>query len=433
MSDVVKYSIKGTIVDSNNKPILGALIETSTGDQARSQIKGKFNLRGRYNKNSQFSISISRKNYGTISDITPFTQDNTIIKDIGIYSLVLLKKDVENEINILNNYNEAQLSLLKLSVAKDFVTLIVGKLTFSLKGLLFPAIVKLISEFGITNVNDLLKKPNVNFNDLKASCPANIEDLNKLINLKNKFTKQLSNLFKGISAIAKFLKLPPKLISALEKAIPPIKIGISVIAFIPSTTFTPIPVGPILIAKDIIKALEDIIKLVKPKLTQNLFQLNFLIEDFNKSLKMLSILDTLIQGCADEYGEWTLVSGSGENGSPLRPPPSPISPFTDTDGSVWIWTSGAENSQSKVSKELLLSTQEQSKQLSPVITNVNGFKMGVVSIDNVIVGGLKRRQAVARNKAGVIMLKGEPSFSSNDQILIDELVFYIEENDLKAD
>ena len=157
MSDVVKYSIKGTIVDSNNKPILGALIETSTGDQARSQIKGKFNLRGRYNKNSQFSISISRKNYGTISDITPFTQDNTIIKDIGIYSLVLLKKDVENEINILNNYNEAQLSLLKLSVAKDFVTLIVGKLTFSLKGLLFPAIVKLISEFGITNVNDLLK------------------------------------------------------------------------------------------------------------------------------------------------------------------------------------------------------------------------------------------------------------------------------------
>jgi hypothetical protein len=31
------------------------------------------------------------------------------------------------------------------------------------------------------------------------------------------------------------------------------------------------------------------------------------------------------------------------------------------------------------------------------------------------------------------MLKGEPSFSSNDQILIDELIFYIEQNDLKAD
>ena len=31
------------------------------------------------------------------------------------------------------------------------------------------------------------------------------------------------------------------------------------------------------------------------------------------------------------------------------------------------------------------------------------------------------------------MLQGEPSFSSNDQILIDELVYYIQTNDLKAD
>ena len=30
------------------------------------------------------------------------------------------------------------------------------------------------------------------------------------------------------------------------------------------------------------------------------------------------------------------------------------------------------------------------------------------------------------------MLKGELSYSSNDQILIDELVFYIQQNDLKA-
>ena len=31
------------------------------------------------------------------------------------------------------------------------------------------------------------------------------------------------------------------------------------------------------------------------------------------------------------------------------------------------------------------------------------------------------------------MLRGEASFSSNDQILIDELVYYIQTNDLKAD
>jgi len=88
--------------------------------------------------------------------------------------------------------------------------------------------------------------------------------------------------------------------------------------------------------------------------------------------------------------------------------------------------------QKSVSNELLKSTQNQSQQLSPVVTNVNGFEMSVITVDNITVGGLKRRRAVARNKQGVIMLQGEPSFSSNDQILIDELVFYIQQNDLKA-
>ena len=59
--------------------------------------------------------------------------------------------------------------------------------------------------------------------------------------------------------------------------------------------------------------------------------------------------------------------------------------------------------------------------------------MDVIPVNNSQVNNLKRRQAIAKNEAGVIMLKGEPSFSSNDQILIDELVFYIKQNNLKAD
>ena len=58
--------------------------------------------------------------------------------------------------------------------------------------------------------------------------------------------------------------------------------------------------------------------------------------------------------------------------------------------------------------------------------------MAVVEVGNEIGGELTRRQAIAKNTQGIIMLKGDPSFSSNDQILIDELVFYIKQNDLKA-
>ena len=58
--------------------------------------------------------------------------------------------------------------------------------------------------------------------------------------------------------------------------------------------------------------------------------------------------------------------------------------------------------------------------------------MSVIPVEGSTNLELKRRRAVARNSQGIIMLKGEPSFSSNDQILIDELVFYINQNDLKA-
>ena len=56
--------------------------------------------------------------------------------------------------------------------------------------------------------------------------------------------------------------------------------------------------------------------------------------------------------------------------------------------------------------------------------------MGVIS--EVTERTLKRRRAVARNSQGIVMLKGDWSYSSNDQILIDELVYYIKQNKLKA-
>jgi precorrin-6B methylase 1 len=53
-------------------------------------------------------------------------------------------------------------------------------------------------------------------------------------------------------------------------------------------------------------------------------------------------------------------------------------------------------------------------------------------MDQNAVGKLKRRQAVGKNSQGIILVKGDPSFSSSDQILINELAFYIQSNNLKA-
>ena len=76
----------------------------------------------------------------------------------------------------------------------------------------------------------------------------------------------------------------------------------------------------------------------------------------------------------------------------------------------------------------LLGSEDKEEKLEPFI---NGFEINVVEL-NKEVGTLKPRQAIAKNKDGIIQLKGEPSFSASDQVLIDELRFYIQSNDLKA-
>jgi hypothetical protein len=231
----------------------------------------------------------------------------------------------------------------------------------------------------------------------KLKPPKNVGGLNTLIEKKNKVTKQLNNLYKGIETLKNAINIPNKIIENAEKAIPPLKTTITSLAFIPSTAITPIPVGPILIAKDNIKKLEDLITFSKSKLGVGTTQLSFLKLELNKVIDLLGILDLLIQASAEELN----------SNSTLSP-------------------------QTTISNELLRSTQEQSNQLSPIVTNVNGFEMAVVTVGAEIGGELRRRQAVARNSQGIVMLQGDPSFSSNDQILIDELVYYIKQNDLKA-
>ena len=80
---------------------------------------------------------------------------------------------------------------------------------------------------------------------------------------------------------------------------------------------------------------------------------------------------------------------------------------------------------------LLALTIQQAEQTSPVVVSVNGFDLAIETEPSP--NTLKRRRAIAKNKQNVIMLQGEWSFSSIDQILMDELVFYIQVNNLKAD
>ena len=87
----------------------------------------------------------------------------------------------------------------------------------------------------------------------------------------------------------------------------------------------------------------------------------------------------------------------------------------------------------EINTTLLELNNQQQQQLTTPQQNVqiNGFNFDVETEPTT--NNLKRKRAVAKNDQGVILLRGEYSFSSSDQILINELIFYIQTNNLKAD
>jgi len=358
--------------------------------------KKKFNAQDKKEKKTNityrnWNFTIAAEGYGQAK--TPAVKgDGTLQNDLGIIKLFSIEKDLAKEIQNTKQLTKVQEEILNENSPKDFVKATLKQLFRTLQDRLIPILLKQIAAFGISKFNEEVLN---NINNLPKMCPPNMGALNKIIKKKNQLTKQLNNIYSSINSINKFLEIPEIGIEVSEKIMIAAKIGYAIQSSIPSTVTTPNPPGPILKVKDLIDKLENLIDTFKEKIGAGTIQLKLIIEELKKVLALLNVLDALIQSCAEEMGE------------------TPIE-------------------QKSVSNELLKSTQNQSQQLSPVVTNVNGFEMSVITVDNITVGGLKRRRAVARNKSGVIMLQGEPSFSSNDQILIDELVFYIQQNDLKA-
>ena len=85
-----------------------------------------------------------------------------------------------------------------------------------------------------------------------------------------------------------------------------------------------------------------------------------------------------------------------------------------------------------VDQELRDLEKEAEDNAVPPSNQINGFTIEVQNVDQNAIGDYKRRQAVGKNAQGIILVKGDPSFSAEDTILINELAYYIQSNDLKA-
>ena len=244
---------------------------------------------------------------------------------------------------------------------------------------LLPLAFELMIYFGIAKEEQA--------NQLQSQCPSN-ERLADIIRKRNSIVKQINNIYTIIAANVALAFLFTYLSSFLTF----IKIKIESLAF---PIATPPGVGlPFFVLskleslKDSLEKLSDVNKELKKQL---IISLVFLIISLIIILRYLKTLDKLIEGCESPDN---LVAINAE-----------------------LLALGAQNEEDG----------------GPQVKIVNGFEMFVEVVDKAQVGELPRRQAVAKNSKGIIILRGEPSFSAEDQILIDELAFYIQVNNLKAD
>jgi len=322
-------------------------------------------------------ILISAPGYES-KEITPYKGDGTAKTDLGIISLT--------PTNIALEQDKIKASQLTINQIKElskgekgadyYVQERLSNQINTLKSTLIPTVLTLIAGFGVTKASDLIAKSQDKVLDTinnKSSCPPQLE-LISIINKKNKLVKQLNNTLTVIDNTTKALGIAGGVIESLELAL---NLQLAI-------TF---PTPPAI--NEGIKVLDKKISQLKLVNSGILSILIILRQVLTQVIRLLNLLDNLVQKC-----------------------------YPEAD-------------QEQIAFELTALTIQQSTQLSPVVTEVNGFKIDVETESTT--NPLKRRRAIAINKQNITMLKGDWSFSSIDQILIDELVFYIQQNNLKAD
>ena len=326
------------------------------------------------------TLIISAEGYES-KEIIPYKGDGTPKKDIGDIELTPISDSVENDAITISQLDENTINNMTSSKKKAdyYIMKRLFKVIKQLKSVLIPIILKLLMKFGISKAQELIGKSKEEIQEYlqnQAYCPTT-DQIPDIIRKKNQLVKGLNNALKTIDATTTALGIAGGVITAME-------IAFNALAIIP------VPINPgVPIALNKIEKIIARLKIINVGL---LALLVLLRQTIVLAIELLNLLDTSLQHCAPD----------------------------------------TEEEQTQINAELLALVEEQKTQNnSPVITIVNGFTMDLET--EITENPLKRKRAIAKNADGVSILKGEWSFSSIDQILIDELVFYIQSNNLKAD
>jgi len=410
---------KDPLFDNNDKPLFRAIRDENLSSPINSEVEninGKFGVKT--DENGEFEITIGLPVIDAIPNVSlasvkakPFVfyQDNTksLQTDTqrktgegaeyapSIQVIVQQNGEVPQEQNIHGILNLTTASEYAAEEAKNEITRfvlekvdpylnfpeqfliklrnVVLKPATVVQNRLLPLAFQLMLYFGIAKQEQA--------NELQKQCPSN-ERLKDILAKRNSVVRQINNIYGIIianTALAVLFAYLSPVFKSLSNTIAGIPIPLQFAAY------------PVTSRLDRISALLDQLSETNKELKkQLLISLIFLIISLIIILRYLKTIDLLIEGC-ENVGNMEEINGE------------------------------------------LLALQGQSEaQGNSTLQNVNGFSLSVEVVDKAQVGELPRRQAIAKDSRGIIVLRGEPSFSAEDQILLDELAFYIQINNLKA-
>ena len=291
------------------------------------------------------------------------------------------KKEVKKAVDELNKFIVKQVGPY-LDAAETFLINLrntVLKPAAVIQTKLFPLAFQLMLYFGIAKEEQARQG--------LQKCPDGAL-LAEVIKKRNSIVRQINNIYAIIvanTALAFLFLFLSKYLVGISKVISNLSFPVSV----PPGVGVPYAlISKLEGVQDILEKLSDTNKDLKKNL---LIALIFLIVSLIIILRYLKTIDNLIRECSDT-ADLTAINA-----------------------------------------ELLALQEQDTNQGEPILNNVNGFDLSVEVVDKYQVGELPRRQAIAKNAKGIVILRGEPSFAAEDQILIDELAFYIVQNNLKAD
>jgi hypothetical protein len=343
----------------------------------------------------------------------------------------IIKLVVNNKYKILNKIIE--LVLTKFNISKE----IGNKVSSTISGgnLEASVINELSNQVRSYAESEIIKQAG-QINP-KSFCPTKSE-LIKIINLRNELIRTLTQVKRQVTLLNNTTQPLEPILNALEIAVTLLKS-----APIPSAVGgVGIPVGIITTAGDILSTTKTVISTTKLNVNALNTIKDYINNTIDQILGALKILDILIELCAEKISKdevlTSSLTGTGTGTGTGNGTGTGIGTETGTGigGNTGVNNGnvGGTGTNNLLLNNLLniedsgLINQLQSPSSNDVNT-YKGFKLEIV-LDDKNNARFPKRYAVAKTPNGIVVLRGESSFASSVDVLLNEIKFIIDRDNL---